>query len=301
MKAHRHLTVLMQTQLVAGLLMLLSFQELLPMSNCQGTYDVHRRLQQDHVTETSLERSRSRVIFERLLADATQLQDAASIKLQYKLFRLNIQQFGRQFCLSFVYGRGDKLVKKYQVPGTSNKIRFEGPGGMQEDPRYCGVYCTIYAGDLINTGPKEEDVVADISRCVIQLNISIPAGDKPYKGPSATSNPIKLKSVSIVATYVNTPIPSATEKNAYLALAPNLRVPFLNPAGAFTTNLNFTILDSAQVPVINVSHPNAAMINITNPLRTYAGSWRTASWKNILNTNAVSYANQVSSDMLAAS
>jgi hypothetical protein len=64
--------------------------------------------------------------------------------MQYTLFGLNVRQFDdRPFCLSFVYGRGDKLVKEYLVPQSRNRIRLEGPGGMQEDPKYCGVFCSF--------------------------------------------------------------------------------------------------------------------------------------------------------------
>lgn len=55
---------------------------------------------------------------------------------------------------------------------------------------------------------------------------------------------------------------TSAEKTAYLSLAPNMRVPFLNPAAAFTANATFTIMDSATVPVINVTSPTAAMINV---------------------------------------
>eukprot|EP00775_Hariotina_reticulata_P012252 gene12252-12389_t len=71
-----------------------------------------------------------------------------------------------------------------------------------------------------------------------------------------------------------------------------MRVPFINPAAGFTADPTFTILDALLVDVIDTADPAGGLIQISNPLRTYAGSFRSGVWKNTLSTNAISYANQ---------
>eukprot|EP00775_Hariotina_reticulata_P005293 gene5293-5528_t len=197
--------------------------------NITGARRLGRRLQQGG--DITVERS-NRLLASQVLAEMTQLQEPESFRLQYKLPAMDVNQFGgRPFCLSFVYGSRDELIKKYESPPGSNRVRLLGARGMQEDARYCGAHCLFRGGDMTTTPVELEDVVVDLTSCLLKLNIKIPSGDKPYTypGPNIIGNPvIRLSNFSMIATYVNLTTATRTTDDpngGVVEVIPSLKLP----------------------------------------------------------------------------
>jgi hypothetical protein len=84
------------------------------------------------------------------------LLPAAHPMSQYKMFGLDVGPLQRPFCLNFIFGSAESAVRKYKLANSKTSIRLEGPGGLQEDKRYCGAFC-VFKGDMVaatGTGPE---------------------------------------------------------------------------------------------------------------------------------------------------
>ncbi|KAF6265602.1 hypothetical protein COO60DRAFT_1477384 [Scenedesmus sp. NREL 46B-D3] len=85
----------------------------------------------------------------------------------------------------------------------------------------------------------------------------------------------------------------AGERSLYQQLAHQIRTPYIVPQASYISSASFTILDAPTVTVMDpaTNTPTA----ITNPLASWSGSARSASWKANLAANAVSWSSQISS------